>query len=409
MTKAYYQIALLFNANKVYDREVMAGIGEYIQTSKTAWNVFLEDDFIHRELSLDQRHLDGIIADFDNPELVQKLQHCPIPVVAVGSSYQNPQHYPQNVPYIATDNDAILQVAFEHLQRKGINHFAFYGLPNPGFQHWSNERRMAFERIMKNNNYQPEIYLGQETHADNWQQAQQQLSEWITALPKHTGIIAVTDARARHLLQTCELLDIPVPDQLCIIGIDNEELIQAFSRVSLSSVVQGTKNMGYQAAKLLHAQLENRPIKQYQYLIPPLRIESRTSTDYRSIQDPLVIQALHYIRVNACSGIKVEQVLDYVKASRSNLENRFRIETGKTIHQILHNEKMNKAKQLLTDTDIAIQEIAEICGYPSVQYFYFVFKKEFNQTPNEYRLQKSRQIPLNEYKNKLYNLLINII
>lgn len=389
MTKAYYQIALLFNANKVYDREVMAGIGEYIQTSKTAWNVFLEDDFVHRELSLDQHHLDGIIADFDNPELAQKLQHCPVPVVAVGSSYQNPQHYPSNIPYIATDNDAILQVAFEHLQRKGINHFAFYGLPDPGFQHWSNERRMAFERIMQHNNYQPEIYLGQETHADNWQQAQQQLSEWITALPKHTGIIAVTDARARHLLQTCELLDIPVPDQLCIIGIDNEELIQAFSRVSLSSVVQGTKNMGYQAAKLLHAQLENRPIKQYQYLIPPLRIESRTSTDYRSIQDPLVIQALHYIRVNACSGIKVEQVLDYVKASRSNLENRFRTETGKTIHQVLYDEKMNKAKQLLTDTDIAIQEIAEVCGYPSVQYFYFVFKKEFNQTPNEYRLQKS--------------------
>ena len=304
MTKAYYQIALLFNANKVYDREVMAGIGEYIQTSKTAWNVFLEDDFVHRELSLDQHHLDGIIADFDNPELAQKLQHCPVPVVAVGSSYQNPQHYPPNIPYIATDNDAILQVAFEHLQRKGINHFAFYGLPDPGFQHWSNERRMAFERIMQHNNYQPEIYLGQETHAANWQQAQQQLSEWITALPKHTGIIAVTDARARHLLQTCDLLDIPVPDQLCIIGIDNEELIQAFSRVSLSSVVQGTKNMGYQAAKLLHAQLENRPIKQYQYLIPPLRIEARTSTDYRSIQDPLVIQALHYIRVNACSDIK---------------------------------------------------------------------------------------------------------
>ncbi|MDK9429905.1 DNA-binding transcriptional regulator [Gallibacterium anatis] len=389
MTKAYYQIALLFNANKVYDREVMAGIGEYIQTSKTAWNVFLEDDFVHRELSLDQHHLDGIIADFDNPELAQKLQHCPVPVVAVGSSYQNPQHYPPNIPYIATDNDAILQVAFEHLQRKGINHFAFYGLPDPGFQHWSNERRMAFERIMQHNNYQPEIYLGQETHAANWQQAQQQLSEWITALPKHTGIIAVTDARARHLLQTCDLLDIPVPDQLCIIGIDNEELIQAFSRVSLSSVVQGTKNMGYQAAKLLHAQLENRPIKQYQYLIPPLRIEARTSTDYRSIQDPLVIQALHYIRINACSGIKVEQVLDYVKASRSNLENRFRTETGKTIHQVLHDEKMNKAKQLLTDTDIAIQEIAEVCGYPSVQYFYFVFKKEFNQTPNEYRLQKS--------------------
>ncbi|MFC0309626.1 XylR family transcriptional regulator [Gallibacterium trehalosifermentans] len=385
MTKTYYQIALFFNANKVYDREVMSGIGEYIQTSRVSWNVFLEDDFIHRELILDPENLDGIIADFDNPVLAKKLLNCKIPVVAVGSSYQDEQHYPANIPYVATDNHAILQAAFEHLQRKGINHFAFYGLPDPGFQHWSSERRMAFERIMQQNNYQPNIYLGQETHAENWQQAQQALSEWILSLPKHTGIIAVTDARARHLLQTCDLVDIPVPDQLCIIGIDNEELIQAFSRVPLSSVRQGTKNMGYQAAKLLHALIENRAIKHHPYLITPLGVEARTSTDYRSIKDPLVIQALHYIRLNACSGIKVEQVLDYVKASRSNLENRFRTETGKTIHQVLHDEKMNKAKQLLSDTQISIQEIAEVCGYPSVQYFYFVFKKEFQQTPNEYR------------------------
>ncbi|OBW95415.1 DNA-binding transcriptional regulator [Gallibacterium salpingitidis] len=385
MSKPYYQIALFFNANKVYDREVMAGIGEYIQASRVSWNVFLEDDFIHRELALDPQNLDGIIADFDDPVLVQKLINSDIPVVAVGSSYQDENNYPKNIPYVATDNNAILQFAFEHLQQKGINNFAFYGLPDPGFQHWSTERKMAFERIMAKNNYQPEIYLGHETHSQNWQQAQQELTEWILSLPKHTGIIAVTDARARHLLQTCDLLDIPVPDQLCIIGIDNEELIQAFSRVPLSSVRQGTKNMGYQAAKLLHALIENRPIKHSPFLIPPINVEARTSTDYRSIQDPLIIQALHYIRLNACSGIKVEQVLDYVKASRSNLENRFRIEMGKTIHQVLHDEKMNKAKQLLNDTQIPIQEIAEICGYPSVQYFYFVFKKEFQQTPNEYR------------------------
>ncbi|MDA3979344.1 XylR family transcriptional regulator [Gallibacterium sp. AGMB14963] len=387
MSKSYYQIALFFNANKVYDREVMSGIGEYIQTSRVSWNVFLEDDFVHRELALDPQNLDGIIADFDDPRLAKELLNSRIPVVAVGSSYQDEKNYPPNIPYVATDNNAILQYAFEHLQRKGINHFAFYGLPDPGFQHWSTERRMVFERIMANNNYQPEIYLGYETHAENWQQAQQELSEWLLSLPKHTGIIAVTDARARHLLQTCDLLDIPIPDQLCIIGIDNEELIQAFSRVPLSSVRQGTKNMGYQAAKLLHALIEQRPIKHTPLLIAPLRVEARTSTDYRSIQDPLVIQALHYIRLHACSGIKVEQVLDYVKASRSNLENRFRTETGKTIHQVLHEEKMNKAKQLLSDTQIAIQEIAEVCGYPSVQYFYFVFKKEFQQTPNEYRAQ----------------------
>ncbi|MGR3806542.1 XylR family transcriptional regulator [Pasteurella testudinis] len=391
MVAEYHRIALLFNANKVYDREVMEGIGEYIQASLCNWDVFLQDDFVHHDESINLAMVDGVIADFDNPQLAQKLQELPIPLVAVGGSYHNIADYPANIPYVATDNHALIDMALNHLKGKGLNHFAFYGVPTTSSRHWSEERRYAFEKLMQQNQYQSQVYLGHETRHDNWQDSQQQLNQWIQSLPKHTGIIAVTDARARHLLQTCEHLGIAVPEQICIIGIDNEELIQYFSRVSLSSVVQGTKQMGYQAAKLLHRLLRGKNVKNQPILIQPLAVAERASTDYRSIQDPLVMQAMHYIRLHACSGIKVEQVLDYVKTSRSNLEGRFKTEIGKTIHQIIYQEKMERARKLLSSTSISINDISEICGYPSIQYFYSVFKKEYSQTPNEYRLQHSRK------------------
>lgn len=107
--------------------------------------------------------------------------------------------------------------------------------------------------------------------------------------------------------------------------------------------------------------------------------------DYLSLSDPLVMQAMHYIRQRACQGIKVEQVLDHLRISRSNLELRFKAEMNKTIHQVIHQQKMARAISLLKYSDISIQEIADVCGYPSLQYFYSVFKKEQKQTPKEFR------------------------
>jgi len=203
-----------------------------------------------------------------------------------------------------------------------------------------------------------------------------------------TGIIAVTDARARHLLQVCDHLGIMVPDKIAVIGIDNEELTQYLSRVSLSSVEQGTKRMGYEAAKMLHQQLSGKNNNLQRILIPPVKVHGRQSSDYKPLKDPNVIHAMHYIRLNACKGIKVEQVLDHVGISRSNLEGRFRSERGHSIHQEIHNIKLDKAKDLLIGTSLSIQEISDVCGYPSLQYMYAVFKKECDMTPKDYRYKK---------------------
>lgn len=389
-----YRITLLFNANKVYDRQVMEGIGEYLQASQSQWDVFLEEDFVAHLENFKHWKGDGVIADFDDPKVEAMLAGLDIPVVGVGGSYEETKMYP-DVPYVATDNRALVEGAFEHLRRKGLQHFAFYGLPHDSSRRWASERERAFRHIMNRERYRGSVYLGNETNSKTWQYDMNRLSDWLQNLPTATGIIATTDSRARHLLQVCERLKIMVPDKVSIIGIDNEELARFLTRVSLSSVGQGCKSMGYQAAKMLHKLIKakqetpeynySQVLSQPRLLVGPTKVYERQSTDFIPMRDPHVIQAMHYIRHNACKGIKVEQVLDHVRVSRSNLENRFKLELGQSIHSLIHNSKLQHAQNLLNTTSLPIAEIAELCGYPSLQYMYSVFKKNLSQTPKDYR------------------------
>ncbi|NDJ55810.1 XylR family transcriptional regulator [Enterobacteriaceae bacterium 4M9] len=384
MFEKRHRITLLFNANKAYDRQLVEGVGEYLQASQSEWDIFMEEDFRARIDNIKKWLGDGVIADFDDPEIEALLAGTDVPLVAVGGSYHDLAHYPP-VHYIATDNFALVQSAFLHLKEKGLHRFAFYGLPASSGKRWAAEREYAFRQLVAKEQYKGVVYQGLETAPEHWQHAQNRLADWLQTLPPQTGIIAVTDARARHLLQACEHLHIPVPEKLCVIGIDNEEMSRYLSRVALSSVAQGARQMGYQAARLLHQLLAGQPLALQRILVPPVSVVARRSTDYRSLRDPAVIQAMHFIRNHACKGIKVEQVLDAVGISRSNLEKRFKEESGETIHAAIHAQKLEKARSLLVSTTLPINEISQMCGYPSLQYFYSVFKKSYDSTPREYR------------------------
>ena len=386
-----HRVTLLFNANKAFDRQVVEGVGEYLQASQSEWDIFIEEDFRARIENIKEWLGDGVIADYDDPTIEDLLTDVDVPIVGVGGSYHRQEQYPP-VHYIATDNYALVESAFLHLKEKGVHRFAFYGLPSTSGNRWADEREYAFSQIVAKEKYRGVIYQGQQTAPENWQHAQNRLADWLQTLPPQTGIIAVTDSRARHVLQACEHLHIPVPEKLCVIGIDNEELTRYLSRVALSSVAQGARQMGYQAAKLMQRLLDNEALPLQRVLVPPMRVMERRSTDYRSLNDPAVIQAMHYIRNNACKGIKVEQVLDSVGISRSNLEKRFKEEVGETIHAVIHSEKLEKARSLLVSTSLSINEISQMCGYPSLQYFYSVFKKEYDTTPKEYREQHSEAL-----------------
>lgn len=392
-----HHISLLFNANKVYDRQVIEGIGHYLQSSKVSWDVYLEEDCLARLNDLETWETDGIIADFDDPDIQSALEHMDIPIVGVGGSYQDESCYP-NVPYVATDNMAVVRTAFDHLKQKGLENFAFYGLPFDEAQKrnlWAKERQQAIIDVCQKEGFDCAVYTGLATSAHAWQENMSQLAKWIETLPTPVGIIAVTDARARHLVQVCDHIGCIVPDQISIIGIDDDDIARNLSRVSLSSVSQGCFEMGFQAAKLLHRRLLRlqannlKPVnpKPTRVLVPPIGVIQRQSTDFQALQDPYVIQAMHYIRQHACRGIKVEQVLDFVGISRSNLEHRFIEECGHSVHTQIHNEKLESACKKLKESNDSLAAVASICGYPSLQYMYAIFKKHFGITPNQYRQQ----------------------
>ena len=103
MFEKRHRITLLFNANKAYDRQVVEGVGEYLQASQLEWDIFIEEDFRARIENIKEWLGDGVIADYDDPEIEKLLADVHVPIVGVGGSYHQPEQYPP-VHYIATED-----------------------------------------------------------------------------------------------------------------------------------------------------------------------------------------------------------------------------------------------------------------------------------------------------------------
>ena len=380
-----HRIALLFNGSKIYDRGIIAGIGNYLSSTRASWDLFLEEDFLCRLKGIERWQGDGIIADFDDPLIGEALAGIKVPVVAVGGSYADARAYPQGIPYVATDNHALMKLAYEHLIEAGLTRFACFSLPESQANRWAQEREKAFRRLLQRDGLHVEVYRGLGTSAPLWDSAVEQQIAWLQSLPKPIGIIAVTDARARQLLQACLTAGIAVPEEVALIGIDNDPLTRTLTRVPLSSVIQGTETMGRTAAALLHQMLHGKPCAGEQLLVPPDAINVQASSLHQPLGDPYVMQAVLFIRQYACQGIKTAQVAAYVGISRSSLESHFRQVRGCSVHDEILRFKLAAAAKGLENRALAIADIAANCGFKSAQYLHTVFRREFGCTPGEYR------------------------
>jgi LacI family transcriptional regulator len=379
-----HRIALLFNANKVYDRQVIAGIGQYLKSTRVVWDLFLEEDFRCRTLGIQHWRGDGIIADFDDPTVEEALAHLSIPVVAVGGSYADDSRYPANIPYVATDNAKLVRLAYDHLIEQGLQRFAFYGLPPSPGNRWAQEREDAFLRMIADDGLEGVVYRGSPTSAGGWGRSQEDMVAWVRSLPKPIGVIAVTDARARQLLQACVVADVPIPEQIAVVGIDNDPMAQLLSRIPLTSVIQGAEEMGRTAAQVLHQMLHGGDCSSTRILVPPVGLSVQASSQHEPLRSPYVMRAKHYIRQYACLGIKTEQVADYVGISRTLLEEHFKRELKQTVHQAILEHKLEMARAMLEDNSVPLAEVAVRCGFTSLQYMYAVFRREFNCTPRQF-------------------------
>jgi LacI family transcriptional regulator len=380
-----HRIALLFNGNKVFDRDVIAGVAAHLASTRSRWDLFLEEDFRLRLSGIEDWQGDGIIADFDDPTVAQALGRSRIPIVAVGASYADPDAYPAGVPYVATDNAALIKVAYEHLIDAGLHRFALFSLPEAPGNRWAQERELAFSALMRRDGMACDIYRGRSTAAPSWDAAVDEQVAWLQALPKPVGIIAVTDARARQLVQACNMAGIAVPEQVALIGIDNDPLARLLTRIPLSSVIQGAQAIGRTAAQLLDQALHGAPPGAVRILVPPEGINAQASSRHAPARHPHVMRARHFIRQYACQGIKTGQVADYLGISRSSLEAHFRQEHNTSVHDEILRFKLNAATSLLAAADANISEVALRCGFTSVQYMHAVFKRELGCTPRAWQ------------------------
>ncbi|MES2349753.1 MAG: DNA-binding transcriptional regulator [Pseudomonadota bacterium] len=384
-TTKVHRIALLFNANKIFDHQVIAGIAAHFGSTRMAWEIFLEEDFQVRLSGIEHWQGDGIIANFDDPAVATALSRCRIPVVAVGGSYADPANYPAGLPYVATDNVKLVELARQHLIDVGLQRFAMFSAPPAEENRWALEREHAFRNLMRGDRLEAEIFRGCETSIHTWDAAVQGQIDWLLSLPKPLGIIAVSDARARQLLQACILAGIEVPEQVAIVGIDNDPLVRSLTRIPLSSVIQGAREIGRAAGHLMGQLLHGVCQPNTRIVVPPAGINVQASSLYQLIRHPKVMRARHFIRQYACQGIKTEQVAQHVGVSRSSLDADFRQELGCSVHDMILSFKLNAAKARLESGDGSIEDVALGSGLTSIQHMHRVFKRELGCTPRAYR------------------------
>jgi LacI family transcriptional regulator len=179
---------------------------------------------------------------------------------------------------------------------------------------------------------------------------------------------------------------------VALIGIDNDPLVRALSRIPLSSVIHGAQTMGHTAADMLHRMLLGASLTDARILVAPAGINVQASSQHQAGYHPYVMRAQHYMRQYACQGIKTEQVADYVGVSRSSLESYFRQELGCTVHTVLLRFKLEAAKSGLVSGDRSIAEVAQASGFSSSHYMLHVFKRELGCTPAVYRDRVLRKV-----------------
>lgn len=211
------------------------------------------------------------------------------------------------------------------------------------------------------------------------------MAEWLQQLPKPIGIMACYDITAQSLLEACRLAGVTVPEQVAIIGVDNDDLLCNLSSPPLSSIQPDTVKSGYLAASLLDRMMSGETIAPQTYFIEPVQVITRMSTDVIAVEDPYVSSAIQFIREHAYEDLKVEDVLRHIPLSRRSLDHRFMNALDRTPHEEIIQVRMKLLMRLLSETDWTLPVIAEHLGYKHPEYMGVAFKKFSGMSPGAFR------------------------
>jgi len=212
-----------------------------------------------------------------------------------------------------------------------------------------------------------------------------QLVQWLRSLTRPAAVFACNDVRGRQVLTACLRAGLSVPDDVAVLGVDNDDVICDLSAPPLSSVEPDTKRIGYEGAALLDRLMAGKLPPEEAILIPPKGIHIRQSTDVVALDDRDVVTALRYIRNHACDGITVDDVAQQTAISRATLDRRFQRALQRSPKTEIDRIRVNRAKRLLVETEYKIAAIATMTGYAMAPQFVTAFKRLAGFTPGKYR------------------------
>ncbi|WP_420113970.1 XylR family transcriptional regulator [Pseudactinotalea sp.] len=369
-------VALLVETSNAYARGLLGGIRAYVR-AHPGWALYLAEHSRHEtDFSwLDGWQGHGLIARVETSETAAFVRRLGLPTVDLSAARLVPE-----LPGVETDDDAIARIAVEHFGERGLREFAFCG--DERFA-WSRKREERFVHHVTQRGGHAQVFAMQRSGMRS--RDRQRLARWLEGLPKPVGVLACYDIAGQEILEACTIAGIAVPDEVAVLGVDNDELIGTLTSPPLSSIEPNSTRTGYLAAEMLDRMMAGQRLEPGLRHIAPVRVVPRQSSEILSVDDPQVVAALRFVRDGAHGEVAVAEVLRHVGSSRRALDLRFVRLLGRTVHAEITRVRMERVAELLSTTDLTLPQVAERLGFKHSEYMSVAFKRATGRSPGQYR------------------------
>lgn len=369
------RVAFIVDLATSFGRRVLEGVHSH--PARQDW-ILLADSWgdVGRDDLLDETTLDGIIIDSDEPELLRILENFAGPVVDLRAGLRTSLSCQVTVDYAQVG-----RTAAEHLRDRGFTSLAFLGTSR-----WPPSEVMGRSFMRAASEFASDILRSQTPRRWSGQQSthRDELAEWLAGIPKPCGILAADDITGRRLLQACRKANWKVPDEVAVLGVGDYEMVTTVSDPTLSSVIVPARAIGLQAADCLHQFFQGCSYLP-DSILPSTSVAARRSTDALAWEDPLLREALSWLREHLSEPLRVPNLANHLCVSRRLLEQRFRETLGHGPAEQLRRVRVRKAENLLRETDLGLGPIAKMCGMGTAERLCVLFRQYLQVTPGSYR------------------------
>jgi LacI family transcriptional regulator len=379
----FKKVILLVENSFSFDSQFLEGIAEYSR-QYGPWR-FFRDLPIYiasrgKRTSLEQLRqwgANGIIVR--EQKLVNDIIKMNLPTIVLPFAKKE---FPR-LPNVIIDNKAITKLAAEHFLDRGFRHFGYCGFDD---YWWSRERGELFQKAIAKAGYKVHIYEQPRSSIKrSWENEQYIIANWLRSLPKPIGVMTSNDERGQHVIESCRIAQLMIPNHVAILGVGYDNLLCELSDPPLSSIKLNARHVGYIAAGLLDKMMTGKKVKIGNIFVKPVHIVVRQSTDIVAIDDIDVASALRFIHQQSKQPIQVNDVVNHTSVSRRVLERRFCKVINCSIYSEIRKVRMTQVARMLLETDMSISQIAFTMGYPGPDHIAAYFFREMGTTPGEYR------------------------